>query len=49
MMSDSISAAALQPDADAEERLFDDWFDPIENAVRGRVRSFIEELIESEL
>ena len=25
------------------------WFDPIEHAVRDRVRSFIEELIESEL
>ena len=47
MMSDSISAGALQPDAD--ERLFDDWFDPIENAVRDRVRCFIEELIEGEL
>ena len=47
MTSDSISSGALQPDAD--ERLFDNWFDPIENAVRDRVRSFIEELIEGEL
>ena len=47
MTSDSISSGALQPDAD--ERLFDNWFDPIESAVRDRVRSFIEELIESEL
>jgi putative transposase len=26
-----------------------DWFDPLEEAVRGRVRSFIEELLEEEL
>jgi hypothetical protein len=47
MTSDSISSGALQPDVD--ECLFDNWFDPIESAVRDRVRSFIEELIESEL
>lgn len=35
--------------AAANERLFDSWFDPIEHAVRDRVRSFIEELIEGEL
>ena len=29
--------------------LFDDWFDPIEAAVRDRVRGFIEALIEGEL
>src|ERR687892_1157363 len=26
-----------------------DWFDPLEEAVRGRVRSFIEQLLEEEL
>ena len=26
-----------------------EWFDPLEEAVRGRVRSFIEELLEEEL
>ena len=26
-------------------QLFDDWFDPIETEVRGRVHKFIEELI----
>jgi transposase-like protein len=30
-------------------QLFDDWFDPIETAVRERARQFIEELIRSEL
>ncbi len=49
MTNDNTDATVLQPDADAEERLFDTWFDPIENAVRDQVRSFIEELIEGEL
>ncbi len=49
MTSDSICSTRLQPETDAEERLFDSWFDPIESAVRDRVRSFIEELIEGEL
>jgi transposase-like protein len=39
----------LQPEAATVEHLFDSWFDPIESAVRNRVRSFIEELIEGEL
>ena len=25
-----------------------DWFDPLEDAVRGRVRAFIEQLLEEE-
>ena len=29
--------------------LFDNWFDPIESAVRARTREFIEELIRGEL
>ena len=49
MTNDSIDTIAFQPDAAADERLFDSWFDPIEHAVRDRVRSFIEELIEGEL
>ena len=36
MTSDSIYATGLQPDAGAEERLFDNWFDSIESAVRDR-------------
>jgi len=55
MTNDSISSPRFQLDGaaktgqprdDADERLFDSWFDPIEHAVRDRVRSFIEELIE---
>jgi putative transposase len=33
----------------ASSQLFDDWFDPIESAVRDRVRALIEEMIRSEL
>jgi transposase-like protein len=49
MTSDSIDATGLQPEADTNELLSDSWFDPIESAVRDRVRGFIEELIEGEL
>ena len=49
MTNDSIDTTGFQPDAAADEHLFDSWFDPIENAVRDRVRCFIEELIEGEL
>ena len=49
MTNDSIGTTGFQPGGAADERLFDSWFDPIEHAVRDRVRSFIEELIEGEL
>ena len=38
-----------QPPSDAAVDLFDNWFDPIETAVRDRARQFIEELIRGEL
>src|SRR4051794_17914816 len=34
---------------ETEERLFDNWIDPIETAIRGRIRGFIEVLIREEL
>jgi putative transposase len=40
---------STQPAADTAVYLFDDWFDPIEAAVRDRVRGFIEAMIEGEL
>jgi putative transposase len=41
---------STKPAADAtEERLFDDWFDPIEADLRTKVRGFIETMIEEEL
>ena len=40
---------ALQPGAAEVASLFVDWFDPIEAALRDRVRAFIETMISSEL
>src|SRR6202040_4159985 len=34
---------------EGEQFLCDDWFDPLENGVRTRIRGFIEELLEAEL
>src|SRR5258708_37620229 len=34
---------------EGEQLLCDDWFDPLENGVRTRIRGFIEELLEAEL
>ncbi len=45
MKRDSTKTAA----AVADERLFDNWFDPIETALRAKVRGFIETLVEEEL
>ena len=45
MKRDTTKSAA---DA-ADERLFDNWFDPIETALRTKVRGFIETLVEEEL
>lgn len=33
----------------SEEGLFDNWFDPIEAALRSRVRGFLEAIMEEEL
>ena len=45
MKKDTTRAAAEV----AEERLFDNWFDPIETELRTKVRGFIEAMIEEEL
>jgi len=42
---DTTKTAAVAADL----MLFDDWFDPIENGVRARVRGFIETMLEEEL
>src|SRR3954468_6439107 len=34
---------------EAEDLLFDSWFDPIEDGLRAKVRGFIETMIEEEL
>ena len=41
--------SSSQPSAEMAVDLFDNWFDPIETAVRARAREFIEELIRGEL
>jgi len=45
MMSSITTARA----GEAEDCLFDSWFDPIENGLRAKVRGFIETMIEEEL
>jgi len=32
-----------------EEKLFDNWFDPVETILRSKVRGFLETMIEEEL
>jgi putative transposase len=49
MTSTTTKSDSLQLEAKAAPHLFDNWFDPIETEVRGRVRQFIEELIRGEL
>ena len=44
MKRDTTKAAA-----EVAERLFDNWFDPIETELRTKVRGFIEAMIEEEL
>jgi len=47
MTMDSTKPAACS--TEEEHFLCDDWFDPLENGVRTRIRGFIEELLEAEL
>jgi hypothetical protein len=37
------------PAIENNSHLFDDWFDPIEDMIRGQVRGLIEEMIRGEL
>src|SRR6185369_14402840 len=37
------------PQNAAEGHLFDNWIDPLETVIRGRIRGFLEELIHEEL
>src|SRR5215211_6452857 len=45
MTSNTTTARA----GEAEDLLFDSWFDPIEDGLRAKVRGFIETMIEEEL
>src|SRR5258708_32220643 len=49
MKSITTRPDSSQSVADTAVYLFDDWFDPIEAAVRDRVRGFIQAMIEGEL
>ena len=49
MSSNITNSHAPQCEGETAPQLFDDWFDPIETAVRERAREFIEELIRGEL
>src|SRR6516225_6848227 len=49
MKSSTTKSDSSPPVADTAVYLFDDWFDPIEAAVRDRVRGFIQAMIEGEL
>jgi putative transposase len=49
MTSPTTKRDAVQPEAEEAGPLFADWFDPIETALRDRVRAFIETMISSEL
>src|SRR6516164_8728142 len=49
MMNDSTKLPVSQSEAETGTRLLDDWFDPIEAALRDQVRSFIQAMIEAEL
>jgi putative transposase len=49
MKSITTKSDSSLPAAETAVYLFDDWFDPIEAAVRDRVRGFIQAMIEGEL
>ena len=49
MTSNSTKSLTLQLEAETAVCLLDDWFDPIEAGLRGRVREFIQAMIEGEL
>ena len=49
MTSVTTKPESLQPQSETAAHLFDNWIDPIETEIRGRVRGFIEELMREEL
>ena len=49
MPSNITKLADRQPAVTATAQLFENWFDPIETAVRDRVHGFIQAMIEAEL
>ena len=49
MESATTKLAPPHSGTETNAQLFEDWFDPIESRVRGRIRHFIESMIEAEL
>ena len=49
MTSTITKPESSQSQTETAGHLFDNWIDPIETEVRGRVRGFIEEMIREEL
>src|SRR5882724_10107844 len=49
MTSVITNSESSQRETETAGHLFDNWMDPIETEIRGRIRGFIEELIRSEL
>ena len=49
MTNDSTKPSVSQSEAETAIGLLDDWFDPIEAALRDQVRGFIQAMIEAEL
>jgi transposase-like protein len=49
MASDTTTHSLPQSEIEATGELFDNWFDPIEAGLRGRVREFLQGLLEAEL
>ena len=49
MTSDSTTPCLPQSEIETTERLFDNWFDPIEANLRARARDFLQAMLEAEL
>ena len=49
MTNNSTKSPVQGSEAETAVHLLDDWFDPIEAGLRGRVRELIQTMIESEL
>jgi hypothetical protein len=49
-MTSHITPSCLpQSETETAVHLFDNWFDPIEAGLRGRVRGFLQAMLEAEL
>jgi hypothetical protein len=47
--SPTTKVALSHSGTETDAQFFEDWFDPIESGVRGRIRNLIESMIEAEL